>query len=248
MDDIRVLIADDEPGIRLVLRKALEKAEGFVLAGEAADGEELMRLFERERPQLVFLDVDMPLLSGVECANRIQDADPACAIVFATAHEEYRSEAFEVYAFDYLVKPFRMDRLYETLSRVRVGRHAAAAKEKPVAAECRSVSGRLMLKHRDGVTFVGMEDILLIQREERATVIYTAGDGRFVIGDTLAQTEARLDPAVFFRCHKSYIINLNRIKNITPYGRWTYVVQLEGTKQDALITYEKYEALQEMFG
>ena len=104
-----------------------------------------------------------------------------------------------------------------------------------------------MLRHKEGVSFINMNDILLVQREERSTVIYTAGGGRYVTGDSLGETEARLDPAVFFRCHKSYIINLNQISNITPYGRWTYVVRLNGTSHDALITHEKYEELERMF-
>ena len=104
-----------------------------------------------------------------------------------------------------------------------------------------------MLHHKDGVTFINLDDILLVQREDRATVIYTVNDGRYVLSETLSETEARLDPEIFFRCHKSYIINLRRIRNITPYGRWTYVVQLEGTEHDALITHEKYEELEKRF-
>ena len=104
-----------------------------------------------------------------------------------------------------------------------------------------------MLHHKEGVSFVSMNDILLVHREDRSTVIYTAGGGRYVTGDSLAETEARLDPAVFFRCHKSYIINLNHISHITPYGRWTYIVRLSGTEHDALITHEKYEELEKLF-
>ena len=106
----------------------------------------------------------------------------------------------------------------------------------------------MMLRHRDGVAFLNQGDIQLVQREERATVIYTADGGRYVTGDTMAEVEARLDPETFFRCHKSYIINLTRIRDITPFGRWTYAVTLEGTKQYALITHEKYEELERMFG
>ena len=76
-----------------------------------------------------------------------------------------------------------------------------------------------------------MSDILLIQREDRSTVIYTADGKNYATSDSLGETEARLDPQVFFRCHRSYIINLNRIQDITPYGRWTYVVRLEGTQR-----------------
>ena len=111
----------------------------------------------------------------------------------------------------------------------------------------KAASGRMMLRHREGVSFVDYEDILLVQREDRSTVIYTREDERFVTGDSLSEMEDRLPKDVFFRCHKSYIINLNQIRDITPYGRWTYVVRLEGTQHDALITHEKYEELEKMF-
>ena len=249
-DLISVMIADDDPGMRLILRKKIQATDGFFVAGEAVTGEEAMTLFDKLNPQVVFLDVDMPGKTGVECARLIQDKNPACIIIFATGHEEYMGEAFEVYAFDYLVKPFKLDRLEQTLSRIddRVHRRLEPLPAAPRHAEPRNVAGRLMLRHKDGVTFVDMNDILLVQREDRATVIYTENKGRYVLSETLSETEARLDPEIFFRCHKSYIINLRRIRNITPYGRWTYVVQLEGTDQDALITHEKYEELEQKFG
>ncbi len=245
---IRVMIADDDPGMRMVVRKILQRAEGFELIGEAADGTELMRLAEACRPQVVFLDVEMPGKTGVECARLLQDMDPSMILIFATAHDQYMSEAFEVYAFDYLVKPFRIDRVLQTLSRVRERLTQTAASSEPVPRVSRQGQGRILLRHRDGVSFVDMNDLLLVQREDRSTVLYTENGGRYVTTDSLAETEARLDPSVFFRCHKSYIINLNRITTITPYGRWTYVVQLRGTSQDALITHEKYEELMSMFG
>lgn len=247
---IRVLLADDEAGMRLILRKRIGQTEGFEIVGEAESGEQAMTLFEQTAPRVVFLDVDMPGKTGIECARLMQDQNPSCILIFATGHEEYRGEAFEVYAFDYLVKPFRLDRLDQTLSRIRelLSRSDPEALPAPRIAEPRCVEGRLMLRHKDGVTFVDMEDILLVQREERATVIYTEKDGRYVLPETLSETEERLDKDLFFRCHKSYIINLRRIKNITPYGRWTYVVQLEGTDRDALITHEKYEELEKRFG
>ena len=246
---ISVLIADDEPGMRLILRKKLQATEGFFVAGEAATGEETMALYEKLSPRVVFLDVDMPGMTGIECARLMQDKDPSCVLVFATGHEEYMGEAFEVYAFDYLVKPFNMERLEQTLERIasRLHREEAPPLPAPRAAVPRNAAGRLMLKNRDGITFIDMADILLIQREERSTVLYTAHDGRYVLSESLSETEARLDPEIFFRCHKSYIINLRYIRNITPYGRWTYVVQLDGTSRDALITHEKYEELEKRF-
>ena len=250
MEKISVLLVDDDPGMRLILRKKIEQTEAFTVIGEAADGREAMADFEALSPRVVFLDVDMPLISGTECARLMQDMDPSAVLIFATGHEEYRQEAFEVYAFDYLVKPFKMERLEQTLNRIesRLKGMPEQPLPAPRPAMTKPVPGRLMLKHREGVAFLNMEDILLAQREDRATVLYTVGGGRYVLPENLSETEARLDPETFFRCHKSYIINLRRIRDITPYGRWTYVVRLEGTDHDALITHEKYEELEKRFG
>lgn len=249
MEPIRALIADDDAGMRLLMRKLLEKSGGFVLCGEASDGAELLALAAEHRPQLVLLDVEMPGVSGVDCARELQDSDPHTILIFATAHDKYMADAFEVYAFDYLLKPFKAERALATLERAKSvlrTREDAARSAKPV--EPRPQSGRILLKHRDGVSVINMEDILLVQREERATVLYTVNDGRYVTGDSLADIGARLDPAFFMRCHKSYIINLSHVDSISPYGRWTYVVKLRGTRRDALITHEKYEELERLFG
>lgn len=248
-ETLKVVIADDDPGMRLIVRKMVERVDGFTLVGEAANGDELMTLVEEKRPQVCFLDVEMPGKSGVECARMIQDMDPTVVLIFATAHDQYMGDAFEVYAFDYLIKPFKVERVMQTLERARD--RLMHVDEQPLPGLTRQpnriANGRLMLHHREGVIFLKMSDILLVQRENRSTVIYTTGEGRYETSDSLGDTEAKLDPAVFFRCHKSYIINLNQIDSITPYGRWTYVVRLHGTKHDALITHEKYEELEQMF-
>ena len=198
---IRVVIADDEPGMRMIMRKMIEKAEGFTLCGEADNGPDLLKLVERYKPQVCFLDVEMPGIRQV-VGGRAQ------------------SQSEET------------GKLEEHL--------------KTIPARGAS-SGRIMLHHKEGVNFINQSDILLVQRENRSTVLYATGGRRFETSEALGDVEARLDPKIFFRCHKSYIINLNVIDNITPYGRWTYVVHLVGTTQDALITHEKYEELEKMF-
>lgn len=246
---IRVLIADDNADMRRIERMMISRAEGFEIVGEAEDGVQLLTLVEQEKPQLVFLDVEMPGKTGVECARVIQDMNPAIVLIFATAHDEYMGDAFEVYAFDYLLKPFKKERVMQTLERAkkRIRHQTDGETPLPVHPTPHPGSGRLMLHHKDGVSFLNVSDIVLVQREDRTTVFYTASGERYVTSDSLSDTEARLDPSIFFRCHKSYIINLNHIKNITPYGRWTYIVHLQGTEQDALITHEKYEELEKMF-
>lgn len=250
MNPIPVVFADDDPGMRLVMRKLLRRAGDFEIRGEAEDGEQLLRLVEEHSPKLVLLDVEMPKMTGVEAARVVQDTNPATVLIFTTAHEQYMADAFSVYAFDYLLKPFKIDRALNTLEKVKQMlsmREQAENADIPFPTPMRTATGRLMLKHREGVNFVNMEDILLVQRENRATVLYTVGEGRYETGDALGEVESRLDRQLFFRCHKSYIINLNQIDTIMPYGRWTYIIKLRGTKHDALITHERYAELEKLF-
>lgn len=242
----RVLIADDDTGMRLVLRKAVEKADGFTVVGEAEDGDAALRLFDSLRPEMVFLDVEMPLISGIECAKKIADVDPKTIIIFATAHDQYMPDAFEVYAFDYLVKPFKIDRLNQTLKRIK---SIEAAKPDITAASPPNPARtpeKLIIRNKDGISLVDMGEIILIQREDRSTVIYTSQE-RFTTSESLGELEGKLEGDSFFRCHKSYIVNLNAISRIYPYGRWTYIVKLKGTDRDALVTREKYEELERLF-
>lgn len=252
--EIRVVIADDQEGMRLILRKMIEKADGFTLCAEADNGSDVLELVERYKPHVCFLDVEMPGMTGLECAKAIQDTDPHTMIVFATAHDDYMAQAFEVYAFDYMVKPFKLERVMKTLERIRqvmrMRSGQEVATEAPVAtikSRSAAATGRIMLRHKEGLNFVNQSDILLVQRENRSTVLYATEGRRFETSEALGDVQERLDPQIFFRCHKSYIINLNVIDSITPYGRWTYVVHLVGTQQDALITHEKYEELERMF-
>lgn len=247
MSAFTVLVVDDDPDMRNVLSRILARTPDFTLAGEADCGEAGLRLFEQKRPDVVLLDVAMPGMDGIECARRIADIDPRAILIFVTAHEQYMREAFEVYAFDYLVKPFDLKRVAETFERIRQIRSPRDEEEPPPAPPIsRTGLNKLMIRQREGVCLVDMEDIILVQREDRTTVVYTAQE-RLETSETLSELFARLDPRLFFRSHKSYIINLSRVSRIYPYGRWTYVVKLRGIPQDALVTAARMEELEKIF-
>lgn len=243
---ISVLIADDDMGIRLVLKKAVEKADGFTIVGEAADGETALRLYGSLRPDMVFLDVQMPLMSGIDCAKRISDINPKTIIIFVTAYEEYMPEAFEVYAFDYLTKPFKLERLNRTLNRIKSYGIAETGDTEASVQSRQRKPEKLMIRNKDGITLVDTADIILIQREDGNTAIYTAND-RFITSESLGELEGKLAKDLFFRSHKSYIVNLENVSKISPYGRWTYMIKLKGTDKDALLTREKYDELGKIF-
>lgn len=242
---IKILIADDEPGMRLIIKKFLSKNKKCEIIGEAANGEEVVYMVGKFYPDVVFMDIDMPILNGIEAAKRILDIKPKIKIVFATAHEGYMADAFELYAFDYLVKPFKIARIEKTLQRIldiELDKNIVPVYERPN----RLVSDKLMIKNKEGINFIDIEDIILIQREDRLTVIYTKSN-KYHTSEGLSELEEKLDKTIFLRSHKSYIINLLKINKIQHYGRWTYLVNFKGTEQDALITSTKFEILENMF-
>lgn len=241
-----MLIGDDEQGMRMVLRKAIEKIEGFKLVGEAADGEAVLSFVEESWPDVVFLDVEMPKLNGIECAKRIMDVNPKTIIIFATAHATYMTDAFQLYAFDYIVKPFKLDRIYQTLNRIKTLNNEENQEVMHKIIRYEKGLDKILIKNKEGISFVDTKDIVIVQREDRNTVIYTI-DNRYITSESLSELEEKLDKNQFFRSHKSYIINLSMISKIYPYGRWTYVVKLKNTDKDALLTHVQYEGLKEIF-
>lgn len=244
--DIKVLIVDDEKGMRTIIRKILEKADGFEVVGDTDNGNEAISIFKEHHPEVVFLDVEMPGCSGIECAKKIADIDPKTIIIFATAHQQYMSDAFQVYAFDYLIKPFKIERVMQTLDRIKKLNKPNYGDGIDKIIKYEKGLDKLMIKNKEGISFVDTKEIILVQREESSTVIYTKTDS-FTTSISLSEIEEKLDPAQFFRSHKSYIINLSLITKIYPYGRWTYVVKLKNTEKDALLTHEKYEEIKRIF-
>lgn len=244
--DIKTLIVDDDFAMRSIIKKIINKSGGFNIICDVDNGESAIEIFKIHRPDVVFLDVEMPKITGVECAKALLDIDPNVIIIFATAHQEYMIDAFELYAFDYLVKPFKVDRVLKTLDKIK--RLNKPKYEDGIDKIIKYEKGleKLMIKNKEGINFIDTDDIVIIQREEKLTVIYTKSES-FTTSVSLSDIEDRLDKNQFFRSHKSYIINRSLITKIYPYGRWTYIVKLKNTEKDALLTYEKYEELKSFF-
>lgn len=243
---IKVMLVEDEAGMRLLLRKIIGKHPEFEVVAECEELTEAVIAFNRSRPEVVFLDIGIRGQNGIECARILTDLNPKVKIIFATAHTEYMSEAFELYAFDYLVKPFDLERVKRTLNRIveQMLPREFEPEEKLVKPEYRQ--DKLMIRGKESMSVISIPDIILIQRENNATVIYTETDS-YVTSVSMSELEKKLDPEQFLRSHKSYIINLARIRKIEPYGRWTYVVHFQGRKEDALLTAEKFEEIKKRF-
>lgn len=241
---IKVMLIEDEEKIRLILRKMIEKVEGFEVIAETDSFATSIAEFSAKRPDVVFVDVDLNGDSGIECAKVMRNIDPDLKVIFATAHSEYMANAFEIYAFDYLVKPFDMERLYRTLDKIKGAFLQNSSKEH---ADSDDQSDKLLVKGKDQMLFIDKKDIVMIERANSSTNIITV-DGEYHTSASLSDLEERLSDNTFMRCHKSYIINVKFISKAEPYGRWTYVVKFKNITQTALITSEKFDELKTRFG
>ncbi len=245
---ISVMITDDDAGMRLLLRKVIDRDERFLCVAEADGVEAAVSAYDMYKPDVIFMDIDMPDGSGIDCARRIHDINPMTKIVFVTAYDSYMADAFKVYAFDYIVKPFQVERVSSTLDTIAKMVQPSGLQPVLSVAEKAPCSDRLGIKTKDGYIIINMRDIILIQREDRSTVIYTEGGGRYSTAENLTDLAARLDGQYLMRVHKSYIINIGRISEVYVYGRWTYLARFSGTDVDALITADNFDKIKDIYG
>jgi two-component system LytT family response regulator len=245
---IRAIIVDDEPAARRGVRLLLERDRGVDIVGEAADGAEAAELIRRERPDLAFLDVQMPGCDGFETLARV-GAAAAPAVVFVTAYDEHALRAFEVNAVDYLLKPYDDARFAAALQRAKVAIRLHQAEgvntrlsqlldylqqggERPLApakAEDET-SDRILLKSSGEIFFLKAEEIDWIEAEGDYMKFHVGGRAH-LMRETMARLEARLDPKRFIRIHRSTIVNLDRLRKLSPSFAGDYAVVLhDGTQ------------------
>ena len=244
---ITVLIAEDDPDMRHVLRKVVEEVEGVRVIGEARDGLGALKLIEELAPQVVFVDIDLPGKNGLELAQEIFDINPLTFIVFATAFSDFREKAFDVYAFDYLVKPFKMNRVRQTMERINlVLSGKVAGRQRPYLKNFNEAASRKQFFRNDNkLIYLNLDDIIYVTREGRKSTIYFIG-GKVQTNDNLSVLEEQLAGYPFFRSHSGFIVNLKMIKELIPTGRSSYELVMENTKKRALITVEKFKELEEL--
>lgn len=237
---IRVMVVEDEEPIRMILKKMIEKTEGCKVISACENFASAINDFIKLRPDVVFMDIDLNGESGMDCAKAITEVDPKVKIVFATAHSEYMANAFEIYAFDYLVKPFDLERISKTLARIK---ELAEAKEQSDKTD--GTIDKLIIRGKEEINFVDISDIIMVERTDGISRIVTK-DEIFLTSQSLSSLEEKLDSNRFMRCHKSYIIRTDAVKKLEVYGRWTYTVSLKETDETALMTSAKYDEMKQM--
>lgn len=226
-----MLIVDDERLARDKLRRFLAEAEGVRVVGEAANGAEAIERIRKMRPDLVFLDVQMPGMDGFAVIEKLREGLPT-AVVFVTAHDEYAIRAFEVEALDYLLKPFDRLRLRQTLDRVRrqLRQEPGEFVEKlrrllAAGSDARRPLRRLAIRSGGRIQSLPVNDVQWFEAADNYLKIHT-GRAVHLLRETLSELERRLDPDVFIRVHRSAIVKIDGIREVESLFHGDYEVVL----------------------
>lgn len=242
---IRVLIIDDESLARDTIRLLLEDHAEFDIVGECKDGVEAVEAIRANKPDLVFLDIQMPGKNGFDVVEAV-GAEHMPVVIFATAYDQYALQAFEAHALDYLLKPYDDERFEKALDRAvkRIKEQQIGAlgselmslveerRTEREAAEPDSATllERIMIKERDALFFVKVEDIDWIEAAGDYVGLHV-GKKNHLLRESMTGMEARLDARRFVRIHRSTIVNVERIKELRPYFHGDYIVYLkDGTE------------------
>lgn len=211
---IRVLLVDDEEPAQMELSYIISHHPGFAVVGTAGTGQEALRLAEELKPELVFVDIQLYDMNGLELAERLSGRNKDTVIVFATAYDDYAVKAFELDAFDYVVKPFDERRIIRTLEKARSA--LLTRQNRDAGKTAREPLERLCVLARDRWTVIDCRDIVSITTEGRKCLVKMDRES-FHVPLTLQEIHSKLGDRSFVRVHRAYIINLAHVKEIIPW-------------------------------
>lgn len=230
---IRALVVDDERLARQELCFQLQRVDGVDVAGQAGDGVEALRLIRELRPDLVLLDIQMPGRTGFEVARELIADNIKTKVVFVTAFDEYAIDAFEVNAVDYLLKPVEPARLAQALERVRHQLGAAPGDLQQLldyVAERQTRREQVAIRVSDRFQLILSSDIIYASLADDIITIVTSGLTGTSNYRTLDELHSNLDPAVFWRVHRSHLVNINKVKEIVPWFSRNYILTMQDAK------------------
>lgn len=243
MDDLRAVVVDDEQLAREELCFQLGRVGGVEVVGQAGNGVDAVRVITDSEPDVVLLDVQMPGLTGFEVARRLLDGSVDAHIVFVTAFDEYALEAFEVNAVDYLLKPVEPRRLEQAIDKVRrrvtpagdrstrpsIG-HEDLERLLQLVADRKDLQEQLAVKVGERFLLIAADEIVHASVENDAITVVTGTVSGTSNYRTLDELQTKLDPAVFWRVHRSHLVNIQKIKEILPWFSRNYILKMKDAK------------------
>ncbi|WP_046658498.1 LytR/AlgR family response regulator transcription factor [Lysobacter capsici] len=248
---LTALVVDDEPIARRAIVRLLDADTQIEVLGECGDGASAVEAIRNQSPDLVFLDIQMPAMTGLDVIAAI-GAQRMPATIFVTAYEQYAVRAFEANAVDYLVKPFSRERFVTTLQRAKSRLSAAGDAQARILQALESLRQRdeylerIAVRVDEHVIFVAVDDIVWIKANRNTVQIHLA-DRVHELRETMAALAARLDPRCFARVHRSAIVNVRRVRTIHPWFNGHHVVTMDNGQQLRMSRYQ-HEAFLRLVG
>jgi len=257
MKKIRTIIADDEFPARSELKFLLEGIEDIQVVAVAEDGIQALELIEQKSPDLVFLDIQMGGKTGLEVAKELMGLEKEPIVVFVTAYDEYALDAFTVNAVDYLLKPYEEERLVKLINRIKPLYFKEQAIEEKLTdliekiddgAQTSKIDKLAVRTNKGNLKLLEYNEIILLYTHDSKVYVKTY-DQEYQIDLSLSELEDRLSKADFLRVHRSYLINLNKIKEIIPWFKGKYQVLMSDDRQmEVPVSRAKVKDLQKIFG
>ncbi len=230
---LRTLIVDDQLEMRKMMKQILDEIPYVKVVGEAKNGLELLDFSLELSPDVIFIDIEIPGINGIEAAKEIRKRDPNVHLVFATGYRDYTGEAFDVYATDYMQKPYSRERIIQTLERIK----SSIKKEKGDDEKLLSIVSNRNKR------YIKLGDILFIESTNRRIYIFTEHE-EIECNETLHEINGQLDYR-FMRTHKSFIVNLERIRSVKPLTRTSYSIYFDALDQTACVAKDLLEEMVE---
>ncbi|MFP3509999.1 LytTR family DNA-binding domain-containing protein [Peribacillus sp. SIMBA_075] len=218
---IRTLVIDDERYSREELIHLLKQHPSIDVIGEGESGEQAILKTMQMQPDAIFIDVEMPIMNGMDAAKALRELKNVPKLVFATAYPQFGVEAFRLDAVDYLLKPYDEDQLAETIRRLEK-LCLKPEDNKPVKS-----AGRLAVEVEGEILYIHPNDIIYISREDKVSKIVTT-EQEYEVKTTVKELEERLREFPFFRIHKSHLVHLDYVKRLTPWFNGAYQLELNG--------------------
>lgn len=241
---IRTLIIDDEPLAIELVREYLAAYPAFEIVGTCQNGFEGLKAIQDQKPDLVFLDIQMPKITGFEMLELLEDPP---AVIFTTAYDEYALKAFEIHALDYLLKPFSKDRFAKAVSKYQKPEAVALDSEfKEKLNHWETHARRVVLKDKNDIKFIPFQEIRYLEANDDYVNIYTQ-EGKFLKNKTLSFFEEVLGPENFIRIHRSYIVKISSITKIEPQEKGNYMLKLK-TGEILPISKSRFPKLKSILG
>ncbi|MEW6508529.1 MAG: LytTR family transcriptional regulator DNA-binding domain-containing protein [Bacteroidota bacterium] len=244
---IRALIIDDEKLARDIVRTYLSKYASIEIIGECTNGFDAVKMISEDKPDLIFLDIQMPKLTGFEMLEIIEDPP---IIIFTTAFDQYALKAFEVNATDYLLKPFSEERFAEAVSKAVKQIDNKSESDKKLDGLLKHIENReeflerIVIKSGQKILIIPVKDIKYLEAQDDYVMIYSE-KGNFLKQKTMKYFEENLDPAEFIRIHRSYIVNILNVKQIELMEKETFNTLLYDGKK-LPVSKSGYQTLKEL--